>query len=106
MGTTSKKCLCVCALQEMFVDKSVMFGSYLRPGLKGQECVYEEVTNQAKLVNVLEGYLQDLNSAPGAAAMNLGNPFFSMSMFQYIYSCIYLFCPLGGNHFMAAQKCF
>ncbi|KAI8465887.1 MAG: dynein heavy chain 7 [Monoraphidium minutum] len=55
---------------DAFVNGSILWGDFMRPGLDLAERQYEEVGDAAKLAQVLEGYLDDYN-AGGGGTMSL-----------------------------------
>jgi dynein heavy chain len=55
---------------EAFVQSSIAWGDFLRPGLEREQRRYEEVTNWPKVHSLLQGYLDDYNSSH-ASSMDL-----------------------------------
>ncbi|KAJ9522811.1 hypothetical protein QJQ45_019799, partial [Haematococcus lacustris] len=56
--------------EEFFVKRNIMFGDYLRVGAPREERVYEEVTDQGKLMSILTSYLDEYNMTH-TASLNL-----------------------------------
>lgn len=59
--------MCIARLQEsyatLFEERPVMFGDYMRMGAVGEDRMYEQVKDAAKLSNVLVDYLEEYNLA-------------------------------------------
>jgi dynein heavy chain len=57
--------------EEAFEKRSIAWGDFLKPGLERAERQYEEVADGAKLLRLLEDYLDEYNMSH-TNTMNLG----------------------------------
>eukprot|EP00899_Mesostigma_viride_P007437 jgi/Mesvir1/16695/Mv15092-RA.1 len=48
-------------VKELFVDQNIIFADFLKMGASGEDRVYEESKDPAKLVKILEDYLDEYN---------------------------------------------
>lgn len=47
--------------EELFVERNIIFGDFLKPGIDPEERKYEEVPDIARLSALLEEYMEEYN---------------------------------------------
>jgi len=65
---------------DLFVNRTIMFGDFLRMGLDQAERKYEEIEDMGKLLNLLQDYLDEYN----ATSKNTLNLVFFMDAIEHI----------------------
>ena len=49
--------------QDIFVDKPILFGDYMKIGVTGEDRVYEQIQDNSKLPKLMDAYLEDYNAS-------------------------------------------
>lgn len=68
---STKHSLSTMTYADAFDKRNIAWGDFMRPGLDRAERQYEEISDSAKLLKLLEDYLDEYNMSH-TATMNLG----------------------------------